>query len=106
MLLSRPTYATNTVYIEAKGGRVYASGSGCSRSRLAIRARRRQGYHIDDPLEWDRQGLTFVHFSPQPQPFSSLKSPNVPKQMLTSIRRVDECKPHDGRTTLVHVSAQ
>ena len=60
---------------------------------------------VEDPEE-QRQGLTLVHFSAQPKPFWShlpvspcliewgkIMHPTYPPQkMLTSSRKVDECK--------------
>jgi hypothetical protein len=49
---------------------------------------------------WALQGLPPVHFSAQPEPFSSLNltefTQRVPHKVLTSSREVDECKPLAG----------
>ena len=54
-----------------------------------------------DGVQW----LTLVHFSAHPEPLKSLKSHNIPQKVLTSSRKVDECKPLDGVMPYVVLAA-
>jgi hypothetical protein len=57
-----------------------------------------------------RQGLSLVHFSAQPESFQSLNSIEttqvVCQKVLTSSRKVDECKPLDGGAPVGAVAAR
>jgi len=54
----------------------------------------------------ERRALPLVYFSPQPEPFLSVKftetTQRVPQRMLTPIRNVDECRG----LPLVHLSSE
>jgi len=63
------------------------------RTRQTNRSHPRPHPRPHPPPLWQRQGFTLVHFSARLEHCLSLKLPNVSHEVLTSSRKVDECKP-------------